>query len=122
MSAFLGHNIARGSGGDDEMNPKPNKKLSLGGESYGTIAGKGFFRQSQVLLSSIVDTNFLNALFCTRLERFFLRHNSNSSSRYVVVQFYLSTFSRNGGVDTNILWLLNVSPDDRTIKYTISMT
>ena len=103
MSAFLGHNIARGSGGDDEMNPKPNKKLSLGGESYGTIAGKGFFRQSQVLLSSIVDTNFLNALFCTRLERFFLRHNSNSSSRYVVVQFYLSTFSRNGGVDTNIL-------------------
>ena len=56
MSAFLGHNIARGSGGggDDKMNPKPNKKLSLGAESYGTIAGKGFFRQSQVLLSSIV--------------------------------------------------------------------
>ena len=36
------------------MNPKPNKKLSLGAESYGTIAWKGFFTQSQVLLSSIV--------------------------------------------------------------------
>ena len=41
-------------GGDDGMNPKPSKKLSLGAESYGTIAGKGFFTQSQVLLSSIV--------------------------------------------------------------------
>ena len=38
LSAFLGHNIARGSGGDNGMNPKPNKKLSLGAESYGTIA------------------------------------------------------------------------------------
>ena len=50
---FFGLNIARGSGGDDGMNPKPNKKLSLGAESYGTIAWKGFFTQSQVLLSSI---------------------------------------------------------------------
>ena len=33
-----GHNIARGGGGDDGMNPKPNKNLSLGTESYGTIA------------------------------------------------------------------------------------
>ena len=54
LSAFFGHNIARESGGDDGMNPKPNKKLSLGAESYGTIAWKGFFTQSQVLLSSIV--------------------------------------------------------------------
>ena len=54
LSAFFGHNIARGSGGDDGMNPKPNKKMSLGAESYGTIACKGFFTQSQVLLSSIV--------------------------------------------------------------------
>ena len=55
MSAFFGHNIARGSGGgDDGMNQKPNKKLSLGEESYGTIPLKGFFTQSQVLLSSIV--------------------------------------------------------------------
>ena len=56
MSAFFGHNIARGSrggGGDDGMNPKPHKKLSLGAESYGFIAWKGFFTQSQVLLSSI---------------------------------------------------------------------
>ena len=56
---FFGHNIARGGGGGggrgvDGMNPKPNKKLSLGTESYGTIAWKGFFTQSQVLLSSIV--------------------------------------------------------------------
>ena len=51
---FFGHNIARGGGEDDGMNPKPNKKLSLGAESYGTIAWKGFFTQSQVLLSSIV--------------------------------------------------------------------
>ena len=28
LSAFFGHNIARGSGGDDGMNPKPNTKLS----------------------------------------------------------------------------------------------
>ena len=56
MSAFFGHNIARGSGGgDDGMNPKPNKKLSLEAESYGTIAWKSFFTQSQVLLSSIAD-------------------------------------------------------------------
>ena len=51
---FFGHNIARGSGGDDGMNPKPNKKMSLGAESYGIIVCKGFFTQSQVLLSSIV--------------------------------------------------------------------
>ena len=54
LSAFLGHNTARGSGGDNGMNPKPNKKLSLGAESYGTIAWKRFFTQSKVLLSSIV--------------------------------------------------------------------
>ena len=54
LSAFLGHNIAKGSRGNDGMNPKPNKKLSLEAESYGTIAWKGFFTQSQVLLSSIV--------------------------------------------------------------------
>ena len=54
LSAFFGHNIARGSGGDNGMNPKPNKKLSLGAESYGTIAWKRFFTQSKVLLSSIV--------------------------------------------------------------------
>ena len=58
LSAFFGHNIARGSGGDDGMNPKPNKKLSLGAESYGTIGWKGFFTQSQVLLSSIVWNRF----------------------------------------------------------------
>ena len=59
LSAFFYHNIARGSegGGDDAMNPKPNKaepKMSLGAESYGIIACKGFFTRSQVLLSSIV--------------------------------------------------------------------
>ena len=58
LSAFFGHNIARGSGGDDGMNPKPNKKMSLGAESYGIIVCKGFFTQSQVLLSSIVRNRF----------------------------------------------------------------
>ena len=59
MSAFFGHNIGKGSGRDDGMNPKPNKKLSLGAESYGTIAWKGFCAQSQVLLSSIVTCRAL---------------------------------------------------------------
>ena len=48
MSAFFGHNTLLGEvggGGDDGMNPKPNKKLSLEAESYGTIAWKGFFTQ-----------------------------------------------------------------------------
>ena len=66
LSAFLGHNIARGSGGDNVMNPKPNKKLSLGAESYGTIAWKGFFTQSQVLFSSIVDNVKLKRLCLDR--------------------------------------------------------
>ena len=76
MSAFFGHNIARGSGGgDDGMNPKPNKKLSLQAESYGTIAWKGFFTQSQVLLSSIVvlkteKGNYLNTNF-TKLKKLY---------------------------------------------------
>ena len=67
---FFGHNIARGVGGDDGMYPKLNKKLSLGTESYGTIAWKGFFIQSQVLLSSIVawlvnqtSTRLLDSIF-----------------------------------------------------------
>ena len=36
------------------MNPKPNEKLSLGAGFYVTIVWKGFFTQSQVLLSFIV--------------------------------------------------------------------
>ena len=36
------------------MNPKPNKKLSLGAGSYITVTWKGFFTQYQGLLSSIV--------------------------------------------------------------------
>ena len=40
--------------GDDGMNPKPIKKLLLGAESYVTITWKGFFKESQVVLSSIV--------------------------------------------------------------------
>ena len=52
-NAFLATTLL-GELGDDGMNPKPNKKLSLGAGSYVTIAWKGFFTQSQVLLSSIV--------------------------------------------------------------------
>ena len=48
------------------MKPKPSKKLSLGAESYGTIAWKGFFTQSQVLLSSIVDNVKLKRLCLDR--------------------------------------------------------
>ena len=71
----FGHNIARRSGGNDGMNPKPNKKLSLEAESYGTIAWKGFFTQSQVLLSSIVvlkteKGNYLNTNF-TKLKNLY---------------------------------------------------
>ena len=50
MSAFFGHNIAGGSGGGgggDGINPKPNKKLSLGAGSYVTIAWKGFSHSSK---------------------------------------------------------------------------
>ena len=53
LGAFLATTLL-GKVGDDGTNPKPNENLSLGAESYGTIAGKGFFTQSQVLLSSIV--------------------------------------------------------------------
>ena len=46
----------RGGGGrDDEINPKPNKKLSLGAGSYVKITWKGFFTQPQVLSSSILQ-------------------------------------------------------------------
>ena len=58
--------LGEGGGGDDAMNPKPNKKMSLGAESYGLIACKGFFTRSQVLLSSIVEcTN--HTLFQTKM-------------------------------------------------------
>ena len=72
---FFGQNIAGGvGGGDDGMNPKPIKKLSLATEPYVTITWNGFFsqvdflqvarranrqralRKSQVLLSSIVGS------------------------------------------------------------------
>ena len=38
LSAFLATTLLGEVGGDDGMNPKPNKNLSLGTESYGTIA------------------------------------------------------------------------------------
>ena len=43
-----------GGGGERRDEPKAEPKMSLGAESYGVIACKGFFTQSQVLLSSIV--------------------------------------------------------------------
>ena len=68
MTAFFGHNIAGGggSGGDDRTNPKPIKKMSLVAESYVTITWKGFFTQSQVVLSSIVGY-FQQYFVCTPL-------------------------------------------------------
>ena len=57
-ACLFGYNIAgRGARGrDEEMNPKPLKKVSLGAESHVTITGKVFFffTQSQVSLASIV--------------------------------------------------------------------
>ena len=67
-----------GKWGEDGMNPKPNKKLLLGAGSYVTIAWKGFFTQSQVLLSSIVAGFLALGIperFCSYLER---RANNNS--------------------------------------------
>ena len=52
---YFGHNIARGSGGTTGWTQSRTKKLSLGVGFYVTIAWKGFFTQSQVLLSSMVD-------------------------------------------------------------------
>ena len=55
MSPFFGHNIDGGGGiGGWQDEPKANQKLLLGAESYLTITSKGFFKESQVLLSSIV--------------------------------------------------------------------
>ena len=81
LSAFFGHNIARGSGGDDGMNPKPNKKMSLGAESYGIIACKGFFTQSQVLLSSII-VGLKNHLISILGARHFLKPHSISNALF----------------------------------------
>ena len=61
MSAFFGYNISGscGGGGDEGMNPKPLKKLSLGAESHVTITWKGFFfTQSQVRLACNVGDTF----------------------------------------------------------------
>ena len=54
-----------GEWGDDRMNPKSNQKLLLGARSYVTITRKGFFTQSQVLLSSIVE---LRSVSCSVAE------------------------------------------------------
>ena len=58
MSAnFRPQHFSGGGGGgrDDEINPKPNKTLSLGAGSYVAITWKGFFTQPQVLSSSILQ-------------------------------------------------------------------
>ena len=55
MRAFLATTLLGREWGDDGMNPKAIKKFSIGVESYvPIITCKGFFTQSQVLLSSIV--------------------------------------------------------------------
>ena len=54
---FFGQSIAGGGGGGvggRQHEPKADKKNCLGAESYLTITRKGFFAQSQVILSSIV--------------------------------------------------------------------
>ena len=54
MSAILA-TTSRGKLGGRRDEPKAKQKLSLGVGSYVTITWKGFFTQSKVLLSSIVD-------------------------------------------------------------------
>ena len=58
LSTFLATTLLGGVGErrDEPKAEQKIEKLSLGTESYGTIAWKGFYTQSQVLLSSIVDT------------------------------------------------------------------
>ena len=51
---FFSQNIASGRGGTTGWTQSRLKKLFLGAESYLTITWKGFFAQSQVILSSIV--------------------------------------------------------------------
>ena len=53
-SFFLATTLLGEVGGERRNEPKAEPKMSLGAESYGIIACKGFFTQSQVLLSSIV--------------------------------------------------------------------
>ena len=55
-----------GEVGGRRNEPKAEPKMSLGEESYGIIACKGFFTQSQVLLSSIVDNVKLKRLCLDR--------------------------------------------------------
>ena len=51
---FLATTLLGEVGGTTGWTQSRTKKMSLGPESYGIIACKGFFTQSQVLLSSIV--------------------------------------------------------------------
>ena len=60
LSAFFGHNIARGSGGDDGMNPKPNKKNVLRTRILRNYCLQGLFHtvpSSFVLHCSIKNLN-----------------------------------------------------------------
>ena len=54
MSAFLATTLPGGVGERRDEPKAEQKKLSLGAGFYVTIAWKGFFTHSQVLLSSIV--------------------------------------------------------------------
>ena len=90
MSACFGHgNIAERIEGEgvEWMNLKPIKQLSLGAITWVTINWKGFFTQSQVLLSSIVASKPIHfALLNWKLYHvlyrsikiFFLNVNNNS--------------------------------------------
>ena len=65
MSAFFGHNIAGGVGGwQDEPKVKP-KIVVRSKVLCNNITRKGFFTQSQVLLSSIVE---LRSVSCSVAE------------------------------------------------------
>ena len=61
MSAFFGHNIARGSGGGRRYKPKAEQKIVvLRSRVLRNNCLEGLLTQSQVLLSSIVRANGRN--------------------------------------------------------------
>ena len=82
LSAFFDHNIARGRWrGGQRDEPKAEQKMSLGAEFYGIIACKGFFTQSQVLLSSII-VGLKNHLISILGARHFLKPHSISNALF----------------------------------------
>ena len=124
---FFGHNIARGSGGTTGWAQSRTKKLSLRAGFYVTIAWKGFFTQSQVLLSSTVCQRFWsrskNSQSCiircknSRLRPEFLNliiHSCSFFKQYLKEIFKILPFEAN-----NRSWLTTLSRAATRLMYTV---